>query len=278
MCKFSAMPNWMHKIHPPGDQSQKNNCRECTRGGWTSYEPCEVCGGRYINGIWYSKEGQEARERKIEAFEHVTQVDFKDKFAKPIKKLKKRSPSAVKQAKRKAAMTEDEKKSAKEKDKIRNQEKRREESKYETTEDHKIGGAARTALCRHKKDEEGKKKANEQAKLGMQEYRKRKKDKTEDEDGDRYYEDTSRTKRMHPIARKNVSREFRYIKETETWEELINYFNVEKQEWLYMNPNGVHYRKLHYDRVHVYDDDDYEIVDLDVKDYMDLLVINNSRK
>ena len=45
-----------------------------------------------------------------------------------------------------------------------------------------------------------------------------------------------------------------------------------------MDTNGVHYRKKHYDVAHVDDDNDYEEVDLDIKDYMDLLANNNSRK
>ena len=220
------------------------------------------------------REKQE-KERKEEAKQNPTPVVLIDLFARRITKRKKPSPSAVRQANRKAALSEDEKKRLREKDKIRQREKRKEESIYETTDDQKQAGASRMAMCRYKKDEKKKKEANEKAKLGMRICMKRKKEEIASEDGYWY---ASRTKRSHPIARKNVERHSRYIKETNTCEELIYYFNIEKQEWLYMNPFGVHYRKKHHDVAHVDDDDDYEIVDLVVKDYMDLLLINNSRK
>jgi hypothetical protein len=209
-------------------------------------------------------------ELKHKAKQNVTRVVLKVPDLQPISmKISSTSPEAVYKKNRKATMTEDKKILAKEEDKTRKREQRKEESKYETTEEQKIACAARTALCRSKMDNEKKEKANEKSKLAMREHRKRKKEEMASEDGYLY---TPRNNRKHAITRKNVSREFRYIKETGTCEELINYFNKEKQEWLYMNPSGVHYRKLHFDIAHLDDDDDYEIVDLDNKDYMDLLV------
>ena len=221
------------------------------------------------------KQEKERREEAKQNTESRTRVVLIDRFASQTTKRKRQSASAVYQANRKATMSEDDKKCAREKDKIRQREKRMEESIYETTDDQKLAGASRMSMCRHKKDEKQKKEENEKAKLGMRENRKRKKEEIASEDGYWY---ASRTKHTHPIIRKNVRRELRYIKETNTCEELINYFNIEKQEWLYMDPNGVHYRKKHYDVAHVDDDNDYEEVDLDIKDYMDLLANNNSRK
>jgi hypothetical protein len=216
------------------------------------------------------------QDRKEQAKKQGTLVHLRDSFAVSRRNdttKKNRSPSAVKQAERKAAMTEEEKVRVKEKDKKRKKEERKEESKYETPEQKQIAGAARTALCRNKMSEEMKQEANEKAKLAMRESRKRKKE----EGGE--YECNPRQNRKHAITRKNVSREFRYIKETGTCEELINYYNKDTREWLYMNSSGVHYRKKHYDVWHVDDDDDdYEVVDLVNKDYMDLLVISKPTK
>ena len=291
-------------IDDPNMDRNKDGCGpSCEKHQYSSIRcgSCRHCGGQFMAAKWYTKEEaaeikkkshedkmrQEERknlkkqeeERKDEAKKNPTRVVLRDRFAKGNTTFNKQSQSAVYQAERKAAMSEDAKIRAKEKDKIRKRESRKEESiiwkDCETTDNWKLLVASRTALCRHKKDEEKVKEANEKAKLGMQVCMKRKKEAVASEDGHWYI---SRKKRMNPIARKNVRRVLRYIKETNTSEELIYYFNEEKQEWLYMNPFGVHYRKLHHDMAHVDDDDDYEIVDLVIKDYMDLLVINNSSK
>ena len=107
------------------------------------------------------------------------------------------------------------------------------------------------AKCRHNKDEQKVKEANEKAKVGMRLCNERKKEALASEDGHWY---TSRTKRSHPITRKNVSRTQRYIKETGTSVELINYWNEEKKMWLYMDPSGVHYRRK-YRRKPLWNDD-----------------------
>ena len=66
--------------------------------------------------------------------------------------------------------------------------------------------------------------------------------------------------------------------------------NEEKKMWLYMDPSGVHYRRKYSRRPllnadgtwngggYVDADDDYEIVQLDNNDHMDLLVLKNSKK
>ena len=251
-----------------------------------------------MSGIWYTKEEaaeirrksqdkelrrqerlnikKQEKERKDEAKKNPTPVVLIDRSATQITKPKNQSASAAYQAVRKAAMSDDVKKLTKEADRIRKREKRKEESIYATTDDQKLLGASRMVKFRRKQGDEKTKEANENAMLGMRESRKRKNEALASEDGHWY---ALRTKRTHPIARKNVSRELRFIKETNTCEELINYLNTEKQEWLYMNPSGVHYRKKHYDVAHVDDDDDdYEIFDLINKDHMDLLVINKNKK
>jgi hypothetical protein len=151
-------------------------------------------------------------------------------------------------------MTDIERQRAREKDKERKQEKRKQKSKCETTEEQKIAVAARTAACRNNMTAEKTQAANEKARVGMQESRKRRKKNVILQ----IQEITPRKQRTHPIARKNVKRVFRFIKESGISEELIVYFNEEKQEWLHMNSFGVHYRqKKSYDN-----DEDYEIVQL----------------
>ena len=95
------------------------------------------------------REKQE-KERKEEAKQNPTPVVLIDLFARRITKRKKPSPSAVRQANRKAALSEDEKKRLREKDKIRQREKRKEESIYETTDDQKQAGASRMASSKRK--------------------------------------------------------------------------------------------------------------------------------
>jgi hypothetical protein len=263
------------------------------------YGECDRCGGKFMFAKWhtkkeaaeYERKEQEKEERvkmrreeqlkreydkmelKHKAKQNVTRVVLKVPDLQPISmKISSTSPEAVYKENKKATMTEDKKTLAKEKNKLRKRKQRKEESEYETTEGQKIAGAARTDLWRSKMDKEKKEKAKEISKLAMRENRKRKKEEMASKDG---YSYTPRNNRKHPITRNNVRRDVRYIKDTGACEELINYFNKEKQEWLYMNPSGVHYRKLHYDIAHLDDDDDYEIVDLDNKDYMDLLVTEN---
>jgi hypothetical protein len=77
--------------------------------------------------------------------------------------------------------------------------------------------------------------------IGVQKVNKRKKD---DPAALGEETDTPRKRRTHPIARKNVSRALRYVAETGMCEELVHYWNAEKEEWLYLNPSGVHYRKI----------------------------------
>ena len=255
---------------------------------------CRRCGGMFMAAKWFTKEEaaeierkseekkmiqkereekkQQEENRKKEAKqneEKIKRVVLINQFAR-VTEPKNKSPAAEYQANRRDKMSEDKKERAKEKDKIRKRQWRQEESIYETTEDEKVAVAARMAKCRHNKDEEKMNKEKEKATLGMRDCRKRKKEDLASEDGHSY---TPRTKRMHSITRKNVKRRLRYIKETGKCEELINYYNTEKQEWLFMNPSGDHYRKKHYDVWHVDDDDDYEIVDLVNKDYMDVLVL-----
>jgi len=67
----------------------------------------------------------------------------------------------------------------------------------------------------------------------------------------------------------------RYIRLTHIQQEWICYLNEEKMEYLYMNPSGVHYRKLRRVEVNQVDHDNtaYEIVDLHDKSYLNLLEI-----
>ena len=276
---------------------------------------CRRCGGMFYFR-WYTREGVEEKrrerqemkelemmrkeeaadrrrenERKAEAKKNLTQVVLIDRFAKQVTKTKKRSREAEYQAKRKAGLSEDQKERAKEIDKIRKREERKQEridrEGYEYNDEWKQAGASRMAKCRHNKDEQKMKEANEKAKVGMRECNKRKKEALASEDGHWY---APRTKRSHPITRKNVSRILRYIKETGTYVELIYYWNEEKKMWLYMDPSGVHYRRKYSRRPllnadgtwngggYVDADDDYEIVQLDNNDHMDLLVLKNSKK
>jgi hypothetical protein len=113
--------------------------------------------------------------------------------------------------------------------------------------------------------EEKKKEANEKAKLAMQTIKKRRLENDISENN-RQYETTHRKKRKHPITRKNARRVLRFIKETGTYEELINYFNTEKKKWLYMNASGVHYQVAS-----TVGDDNYQIVHLVDKTHMNLI-------
>ena len=222
----------------------------------------------------------ERLDRIEEAKKHPIPVRVKA-IATPTKlnEPKKRSPTAQNIADKRALLNDKERSAMKEKDKLRKREERMRNKEYGSTEVERIAGAARTAKCRSRMSEEGLKEANEKAKLGMRKLNKRKKD-----DPVAWGEETftPRKQRKHPIARKNVSRVLRYIAETGKCEELVYYWNAEKEEWLYMNPSGVHYRKLWTAlpgkfKYESYDNfNDYEVVsDLQNTDFKDILIISN---
>ena len=159
---------------------------------------CRSCFGGWRGGGWYPKQELIEFERRLKAKEEQEENETKDRrerlkrieeaiehpipvevraiaIAEPAKLNKpiQRSPAAQKLADKRVQMSDEERSAAKEKDKLRKRELRMRRKEYGSTEDERIEGAARTAKCRSNMSTERLNEANEKAKLGMQNKRKK---------------------------------------------------------------------------------------------------------
>lgn len=103
--------------------------------------------------------------------------------------------------------------------------------------------AERTARYRSNMDDEKKEKARETAKIGMQKSRGNEKRRME-EDPVAYAEETfmPRTRRQHLMTSKKNRRAEKFNKKTRKYDELVSYWNEEKQEYLYVSSTAEHFR------------------------------------
>ena len=188
---------------------------------------------------------------------------IKPEFKEPNKsKSKERSVEAEPIANKRANRTEKEHEDDKEAHKLYMRERRKNKC---PSEKQRQASAERTVKCRERMTDERKKEEREKAAAGMQNFNATK--RTLEEDPEACEKKVCHDRRQHPMTRKNAVRKELYNKETKKIDELVRYWNEEKQENLFVSPWGIHFRSGN--GCHIYDH--MEIVTLRDKSFLDFM-------